>query len=549
MILSGILHTSLGGFTVIRGVAPLGELARCSQFDNTYQRVLIETHRSEIERFLGEQQDLFFPEVVLSASLQYDYSKARRRLVNPLGDLFEGKGFTSNVDGLSVRIVKTKLPKSMEVVGGTAAPTLAFLEIPNEQLTTEGGLRLFRIDGNHRLSAARDLQPANTIYQLQAPFCIVLHADDTEKKRFERVVFHNINAKQIPLTSEENLRLILETSEHSLFPDDKLLSQSSFGPAYWLARHLIPTFDAVFLSGLKKHLVHKYTLALSLSQFLMTKEVVLESTDADVLKNELPRVIQALKGVNRYYEDASGQQLRESACLGVLTAFIYFALKQVGQQLPAFAYWIETNRIDRLAPSTTTRGLGYHYHLGRTQAVDAASLVEVFESVVNSRSRQVFVSMKFGSPAGEEPVYKAIKGAIEEVNRRHGLETGLALEPVRIDKVNKGHSYTIPSEILKIVNDSGLLIADLTDGNMNVYHEVGYLMGLNQSRAGKQDNFILVADNNKIKDSGGDAAIGFNLREWQQIRFGDAIELKDNLVRSLESHFGLPPQGRLTAGA
>ncbi len=30
MILSGILHTSLGGFTVIRGVAPLGELALIS---------------------------------------------------------------------------------------------------------------------------------------------------------------------------------------------------------------------------------------------------------------------------------------------------------------------------------------------------------------------------------------------------------------------------------------------------------------------------------------------------------------------------------------
>lgn len=38
MILSGILHTSLGGFTVIRGVAPLGELARCSRHDPGYQR-------------------------------------------------------------------------------------------------------------------------------------------------------------------------------------------------------------------------------------------------------------------------------------------------------------------------------------------------------------------------------------------------------------------------------------------------------------------------------------------------------------------------------
>lgn len=71
MILSGILHTSLGGFTVIRGVAPLGELARCSRFDPAYQRNLIETHRSEIEQFLADRQFLFFPEVVLSAALAY----------------------------------------------------------------------------------------------------------------------------------------------------------------------------------------------------------------------------------------------------------------------------------------------------------------------------------------------------------------------------------------------------------------------------------------------------------------------------------------------
>ena len=70
MIFSGILHTSLGGFTVIRGVAPLGELARCSEFNPEYQRNLIETHKAEIERFLADREYLFFPEVVLSASLR-----------------------------------------------------------------------------------------------------------------------------------------------------------------------------------------------------------------------------------------------------------------------------------------------------------------------------------------------------------------------------------------------------------------------------------------------------------------------------------------------
>ncbi|KGA43415.1 hypothetical protein L2164_13290 [Pectobacterium brasiliense] len=537
MILSGILHTSLGGFTVIRGVASLGDLARCSRFDSAYQRNLIETHRDEIEQFLADRQFLFFPEVVLSASLNFDYTKARGRSVEPLGDLFIGKGFTSNVDGLSVRVTKSKLPKGLEIVGGSVAPTLAFLDIPEEQLADADGLRLFRIDGNHRLSAVRDLKPGEATYQLDTPFCIVLHQDPTEKQRFEKVVFHNINAKQIPLTSEENLRLILQTGDGAvLFSDDDLLTKSSFGPAYWLARYLLPEFNTVFLGGLTKHFENKYTLALSLAQFLIAKSAVAGSADVAVLAPEVERVRHALIAVNACYSTAARQTLRISACHGVLTAFVYFALKNEGQQLPVFTRWIESNRIDRLSPATTTRGLGYHYHLGRTQSVDAASLVDVFESVLMARSREVFVSMQFGTPAGEEPVYKAIRAAIDEVNLKHGLLADLALSPVRIDHVNKGHSYTIADEILQVVHGCGLLIADLTQGNKNVYHEIGFLMGLNQGRTAEQDNFILLADNRKIQN---DADIGFNLRHWQQVRFDDPLDLKTKLVSSLEQHFQL----------
>lgn len=536
MILSGILHTSLGGFTVIRGVAPLGELARCSRFDSAYQRNLIETHRSEIEQFLADRQFLFFPEVVLSASLNFDYAKASDKNIQPLGDLFTGKGFTSNVDGLSVRVVKTKLPKALEVVGGSAAPTLAFIDIPEDQLAQENGLRLFRIDGNHRLSAARDLKQGDATYQLDTPFCIVLHQDPTEKQRFEKVVFHNINAKQIPLTSEENLRLILQTGEGELFRDEDLLSKPSFGPAYWLARRLVPELRADFLSGLTKHFENRHTLALGLAQFLMAKETVAGGTDVAVLQPEIARVREALIAVNTSYCATSGAALREAACHGVLTAYVYFALKNGGRQLSAFARWVESNRIDRLSPATTTRGLGYHYHLGRTQAVDAASLVDVFESVLSARGREVFVSMQFGTPPGEEPVYKAIEEAIAAVNAKHGLQADLALSPVRIDHVNKGHSYTIGDEILKVVNGCGLLIADLTEGNKNVYHEIGFLMGLNQGRTAPQDNFILLADKRKIQS---DAAIGFNLRHWQQIRFDGELQLRDQLIESLEQHFDL----------
>jgi len=500
-----------------------------------YQRELIATHKEEIERFLAERQFLFFPEVVLSAALRFDYQKRKATPVQPLGDLFTGKGFKSNIDGLTIRIAKSKLPKVVETVGGSAAPTLAYLEIPDVQLSDDDGLRLFRIDGNHRLCAAQDLKAGDSTYALETPFCIVLHEDPTEKQRFEKVVFHNINAKQIPLTSEENLRLILQDGDGALFSDDDLLTKPSFGPAYYLARKLLPTFDVAFLSGLAKHFKDKHTLALGLAQFLLAKQV-LGGNDVTTLQSEVERLRKALIEVNALYIADAAQRLRDCACHGVLTAFVYFALRNGGKQLPAFARWVESNRIDRLSPNGSTGSLGYHSHHGHTQAIDAASLVDVFESVLSARSREVFVSMQFGTPAGQEPVFKAIKEAIDAVNARHGLQADLALTPIRIDHVNKGHSYTISDEILKVVDGCGLLIADLSDGNKNVYHEIGFLMGLNQGRTAVQDNFILLADNNKVQN---DAAIGFNLRHWQQIRFSDHLQLKNALIESLEQHFQL----------
>lgn len=536
MILSGILHTSLGGFTVIRGVAPLGDLARCSRFDPTYQRSLIDGHRVEIEQFLDDGQFLFFPEVVLSASLRFDYSKSTKRDVRPLGDLFTGKGFSSNVDDLSIRVVKTRLPQGMEVVGGSQAPMLAYLTIPEDQLEREDGLRLSRIDGNHRLSAADGVTQNESRYSLETPFCIVLHEDPTQAQRFEKVVFHNINAKQVPLTSEQNLHLILQSGADALFSDDELLDKPSFGPAYRLARALALEFDAKFLTGFTKHFENRYTLALGLAQFLMEEKLLPNEADAKMLNDQLPRLRNALKEANKLYEKKSGEQLRTSGCHGVLTAFVYFALENEGKQLPAFARWIEANRIDRLAPPPT-RGLGYPYHLGHTHAVDAASLVAVFKSILKARSREVFISMEFGTHT--DPVYQAIEKAIEEVNHAHRLKhVDLALQPIRIDRLNKGHSYTIADEILQVVNGCGLLIADLTQGNKNVYHEVGFLMGLNQGRSAPQDNLILLVDARHIREKS-EASIGFNLRHWQQIRFNDTLDLTQKLRTALEAHFNL----------
>jgi len=532
MIFSGILHTSLGGFTVIRGVAPLGELARCSRFDLEYQRNLIETHKAEIERFLADRQYLFFPEVILSASLQFDYQAYKgQQSIAPVTDILAGKGFKSNVNGLAVRVVNTKLPKALEVVGGTNAPQVAYLELPDAEI--ESGLKLFRIDGNHRLSAAQESKPREAKYTLPTPFCIVLHDDPTQAQRFEKVVFHNINAKQIPLTSEENLRLILESGPNQLFDDETLLTSPSFGPAYYLARKLLAEIDGRYLAALNKPLENCRSLALALTQFLADRdEAIKQAKDAAALDAQLSRLRKAFQDVNAFYERY--HKLSENGCHGVLVAFLYFALHNEGKQLSAFARWIIKNRIDHLRPATTAQGLGYHYHLGRIQAVDAASLVNVFESILTARHREIFVSMAFQEETKE--TYETIKKTVAQINEKHKLD--ITLREIRIDQFNKGYSYTIDDEILKVIEGSGLLIADLTFGNRNVYHEIGYLMGLNRGKGLEQENFILIADR-KTRGKELESDIAFNLKSWQQLRFESTRQLEIMLTDSLETYYTL----------
>lgn len=95
---------------------------------------------------------------------------------------------------------------------------------------------MHRIDGNHRLTAAEEIR-SDRIGKMNIPFCIVLFEEtfeekfnpatqqmekvsDTEYKKFERVVFYNINSKSIPLTLEENLRSILGAEKY--FDDQEI---------------------------------------------------------------------------------------------------------------------------------------------------------------------------------------------------------------------------------------------------------------------------------------------------------------------------------------
>jgi hypothetical protein len=165
--------------------------------------------------------------------------------------------------------------------------------------------------------------------------------------------------------------------------------------------------------------------------------------------------------------------------------------------------------------------------------IDAPALIEIFERVHTARKRTVFVSMEFSDKT--QAIFDTIKKVIDQINRNSRPK--IKIEPLRIDKYNKGHSYKITDEILRAIEESGLLIADLTHGNKNVYHEVRYVMGLNQGRHLRQDNFVLIVRNIDKKQIERD--VGFNLKNVSQIRFKETIDLEADLTATIKKYYGL----------
>lgn len=494
MRLEGILSESLGGFTCVRGFAPLGDLARSSEADLSYQRNLIEEQKEAIVNFLKDKNYLFFPEVIISYNLKYDFAKGVSG-VDPLRDIRERKYFKSNVDKFTIRSQKTGVHKVV-------------IDIPEAWL--KKNKPFFRIDGNHRLSAAPESADFNTYI---TPFCLILFPDTPQSEEYKRVIFHNINSKSVPLTSEENLRLILD--EEAIFSDEKLKTNASFGTQYYFARKIKDQINLDVLTTISNsfkawkdngdEIFIKRTVLLKLFELLLSKGVI---TNADA---EINRVQAAINNVNSIYQ--SHQVLQDCHSPALFIAFVYYELnRKDGDYRKSFKTWVLSNHI---------------YNIEEITSID---LINVYDTILKARSRNVFLSMQFDQQS--EEVKKAVEEAITEVNRRYNLD--LKIKYIRIDEVNKGHAYTISDEILELINNTGLLIADLSTKNINVYHEVGFLMGLNRAKGFEQENFILLMKNLPDRT---DSSVGFNLRQWQQIRFDNGLELKDYIIESLEIYY------------
>lgn len=598
--LEGIIYKTFNHYVVLRGFAPIKDLAAISHKPESYQRPAITSHKDNIIRFLGDNNNeyRYFPEITLACR------------VNDYEELIRSVGGANDVDWEDARVIPGLKVLSQKI------PFTGY-RARHANLVKNNNRDIVRVDGNHRLESFDNEDDdiwleydMKEIGKLIVPFTVIFSNAEVAD-RFEAGIFHNINFKQVPLRLEASLRIIIDVDAF----DDKEKLGYEYPLAIKLIKH-IENADLRSIPWLQNHnnigTDYYRTSCLRIVQLLQHQEKIIQKKKDDAeklyrksnnelkekdniirsvgeeietLQNSLRRqeidysdfrfrseyretrdnlknvknnksilvrerdelkhslhyynsiatkcgnYLSNIKNVNRIenviyklqsvYNDFSEAQRGNIA---FLCALVYYALLDENQ-MNAFVTWAKVNGINQITEPDDL------------STDSSLNLINMFEQIYQSKKNEVFVSMQFGD-SQSELIYEKIIRSIELFNQKHsGIQ--LNLHPIRIDRTIEQSTYSIQDKILEAIQNCSLIIADLSSHNINVYHEIGYAMGIARSN-NMLPNMILLykenTDHNK-DNTDVDKFVGFNLRNLSQLRFKDYDLLVDGLVKRLEKHY------------
>ena len=470
--MEGLFSESFGGTCTIRGYARYDEIVELSYPHPGYQRPVDDVHVGEISMFITSGSNSFSPEVVLAYTAKYDYYKEGAVSgIDAIADIRNGNGFTSNIDGISFKKIR-------KVNNGY----LYEISIPYEKKLIDEEKPFRRVDGNHRLQAMEQLVSTGQISSTYLiPFCLILFAD-TDSLKDEKVIFHNINSKAVPLKSEQLLKSVLIQQHDGLDFNDRELIEK-FGPEYLLARKI-----------------------LSANPLTVRKLGYIEWIH--------PRILSTLVDLINYVQEmASG--------LLFLLVYMYYQMEN-GELDPQNKAEKEKNQLIAWAEKYNITDA--QHDIEQYAAVNADCIRAIFDKYVLSTEQTIFMSRCFDSRFDENE--RAIRRAIEYVNR----EKGSSLRLLRVDQHSEGATGQISDRILRDIEMSGLVIADLSSGRANIPHEIGFAMGLKKG-------LILIHNGT---DAEADEHTPSNIKMYEQIRFNqDYHKLETELKAKLIDYYKL----------
>ena len=434
MKLNGVLSKIMDNYLCLRGIASIKSLAQISEINPDIQRDLLEDHKDEMKDFLERGEYAFFPEVVLSMKIGLsDESEDFKYLAEAIDSA--DKGFNSKVGKVKVNFK----PDENKLIDGRRQLKVA-------QITfDENDIRLSRIDGNHRLSAANYL--TNDIL---IPFCLIIFPNEEEAINNSRAIFHNINSKQIPLKLEQNIKIIIESAD--VFTNSILEKSQPFGLHYKFTRELLygnERIDFDYFPSIKKLVsANKYSFFTDLFRYLLKEGLISNDTAVDDVKNELVKVENAIN------ESSIVISSNNSSIVGALA---YYKLSNL-DKYNRFIKWVAKN------------------HISDAKNVGIDDIISIFDKVYDNIPKKVFLARWY--PASTDENYEK---AQHRLNAIRSVIDSLNLELIDLG-TQDGGTFDIRSVMYKEIKECDIFIADLTGCRHNVMVEVGYALNSDKER-------------------------------------------------------------------
>jgi len=434
MKLNGMLSKIMDNYLCLRGIASIKSLSQISEINPDIQRDLLEEHKDEMKDFLERGEYAFFPEVVLSMKMGLP------------GESEDFNNLAAAVDsadkGFNLKVGKVKInfkPDENKLIDDRRQLKVAQISFD------ENDIRLSRIDGNHRLSAANYL--TNDIL---IPFCLIIFPNAEEAINNSRAIFHNINSKQIPLKLEQNIKIIIESAD--VFSDSILEKSQPFGLHYKFTRELLCGNDKIDFGCFPhiKKLVssNKYSFFTDLFRYLLKEGLISNDTAVDDVKNELVNVENAIN------ESSIVISSNNSSIVGALA---YYKLSDL-DKYNRFIKWVAKN------------------HISDAKNVGIDDIISIFDKVYDNIPKKVFLARWY--PASTDENYQK---AQHRLNALKSVVESLNLELVDLG-TQEGGTFDIRSVMYNEIKECDIFIADLTGCRHNVMVEVGYALRSDKER-------------------------------------------------------------------
>lgn len=438
MKLTGIIEDVFRGVTIFRGYATLGTLAKLS-FSTSYQRERDQKRVEAITEYMKNSSYVFFPELIFG--WQMDNPDAIRQIK-------EEKNTSSISLNNGIKIKKAKSRFKSASVGDEPKTKVITIEIPD----TLNAHIFNRIDGNHRLSVVDmiidnpDEYDSSVCNQI-VPFCLIIQNLSTEAEKYESAYFYLINAKARPLTTEENLKSILQANHFTNSEKKELLSINSD-----------EIIDAISLCAeeLDKRNLDIISKSFGGNVYTLSRNLCTEIENPNVKK-----IVSAISFIdNEYFVNDHSSQFSEAYFYSLLKVRIVNC-----DQYDHFKKWAHQHGFDK------------------EEGISATAIWQMFDSLINA-TLTVFVAMPyFKKPNSEEPDevlmndYRQIYSrCFDEVT----LETG---KPTKLFPImdDKGLSDDMIKNIMDKIEQCDIFIADITNSNPNVLYELGRAHALNKN--------------------------------------------------------------------